>query len=52
MKLRWFKTCDKYGVWSVSTLQYWDKDSRLWEDVPFVRCKDYEAEEYLTEEEI
>lgn len=51
MKLRWFATCNRDGVWSESCLQYWDEDNRRWEDVPRVECKTWEEEEYLTREE-
>lgn len=58
MKLRWFSTCDKNGVWSEVRLQYWDTDicdiglgRGRWRDVPHVECKTWEEEEYLTREE-
>lgn len=54
MKLRWFVTLNKHGFRSESLLQYWDKavgPEGRWQDVPYVECKDWEEEKYLTDEE-
>jgi len=47
MRLRWFITCNKDGVKSKPTLQYWNAGIELWEDVPHVECKTWEEDVYL-----
>lgn len=47
-KLRWFRTCDENGVKTEPELQYWDEDLNQWETVPYVECKDYEEEDYMS----
>ena len=44
MKLRWFRTYNpKTGMKTEASLQFWDEDLGIWEDVVLV--------EYLTDEE-
>lgn len=50
MKLRWFKMCNKDGVWTKPILQFWNEEGHCWEDVPFVDCKTWEEEKYLQDE--
>jgi len=50
MKLRWFQTCNKDGVWSTPSLQVWSVDDLEWIDVPLTTCKTWEEEKYLHDE--
>ena len=50
MKLRWFSTCNKDGVWSSMRLQYWDEEEKSWTDIPYVSCKTWEEEQYTHNE--
>jgi len=52
MKLRWFTTCNKDGVKSKPTLQYWDKVLELWENIPYIECKTWEEQIYLKNENL
>jgi len=46
--LRYFQTYDAFGVDSGVELQYWDRDSRRWEPVEFVRVRESEEEDEMT----
>ena len=48
MRLRYFQTFDKNGVDSPVSLQYWDKDVERWESVEFVRVRESEEEDEMT----
>ena len=50
MKLRWFNTCDKYGVRDSPSLQYWNEEMKHWECIPYFECKSWEEDEYLEDE--
>lgn len=50
MKLRWFKMCNKDGVWTKPVLQFRNEESHCWEGVPFVDCKTWEEDKYIHDE--
>ena len=51
MKLRWFRTCNKHGLKTDLTLQYWDTAFHVWSEIPTVECKDHEEEKYMQNED-
>lgn len=57
MKLRYLTIYNEHGLDGERTLQIWNEDLKMWEDIPDIRCsKDdvhiiYEEEERLTPQE-
>lgn len=43
--------CDENGRWTEPVLQFWNRENNIWEDIPFVRCKTWEEEKYLHDEQ-
>ena len=52
MNLRWFAMCDENGRKTSAVLQYWEENSCLWVDIPYVECKTWEEDNYLMTEHI
>lgn len=45
MQLRWYTTYNKDGLDSDTSLQFRENEQAQWEDVPFVREREFEHDE-------